>query len=557
MRRTSGSGEPPVPTPVGRILPTFFPVPSLKHKISRIAGSRAARNAGASYIAFISTSLYSLVSIPLAVSFLGKEEIGLWLIVNGIVGYLIWMDVGIGDATGRKIADAVAAGDHVETNRWWTTSMVVLVILGALTALATLAIAPFLPRLLNIAEAQRADANWLFIGGGLVAALATPIRAYPGLLLAQHRFHWVSLVQAIIPWVQLVTFFVFLKCGYGVRSYLPSLAISQACGWLIFIRQVHGQGGGFKFDRTGLEKERIRSLFAYGGSVAALGLAGAVLYSLPAMILARAGGLALVPVFAFTARGVSMFAQLSQRTTHAFYPGMQRMFVAGKTGEFRERFREVLMVTVGIGLATAGFTLVLNPTLISWLAKPDYYAGLWTNVWFAIGLIVAGVTGGFSSLLQISGSMGRMAIVAALQLVLGSIAGWFGYQYFGLPGLAATFAVVPPFCKGLYGLIRGARNCGYSIMDIGGKAIIFSTGACLLVLLGGLFVDHRALPPAASFMLAGRLLILPSWLDLTVGIVLMLLGGLLTLKHFMNLGRNLSGTNPHSVPTGNRESADS
>ena len=531
MRRTSGRTGPDPPYP-------SFPVPSLLHKISRITGSRAARNAGASYVAFISTSLYSLVSIPLAVSFLGKEEIGLWLIVNGIIGYLLWMDVGIGDATGRKIADAVAAGDHIETNRWWTTSMAVLTILGALTAVATLVIAPFLPRLLNIADAQRADANWLFVGGGLVAALGTPIRAYPGLLLAQHRFHWVSLVQAIIPWIQLVFFFVFLKMGLGVRSYLPSLAISQVCGWLIFIRQAHSQGGGFKFDRAGLAKDRVRSLFAYGGSVAALGMAGAILSSLPAMILARAGGLSLVPVFAFTSRGVSMFAQLTQRTTHAFYPGMQRMFVAGKTGGFRERFREVMMVTVGISLTTAGFTLVLNPTLISWLAKPDYYAGHWSNVWFAIGLIVAGVTGGFSSLLQISGSMGRMALVAALQLVLGSIAGWFGYQYFGLPGLAATFAVIPPLCKGIYGLIRGARNCGYSVMDVGGKATIASIGACLLVLLGGLLIDHRALPPAASFMLAGRLLILPSWLDLTVGAALMVIGGLLTLKHLRNLGRD-------------------
>ncbi len=512
-------------------------MPSLLQQISRITASRAARNAGASYVAFISNALYSLVSIPLAVSFLGKEQIGLWLIVNGIIGYLIWMDVGIGDATGRKIADAVAAGDHIETNRWWTTSMVILVILGALTALATLVIAPFLPRLLNIADAHRADANWLFIGGGLVAALGTPIRAYPGLLLAQHRFHWVSLVQAIIPWIQLVFFFIFLKMGLGVRSYLPSLAISQLCGWFIFVRQVHRQGGGFKFDRAGLAKDRVRSLFAFGGSVAALGMAGAILASLPAMILAHAGGLSLVPVFSFTARGVSMFAQLSQRTTHAFYPGMQRMFVAGKTAEFRVRLREVLMATVGIGLATSGFTLVFNPVLISWLAKPDYYAGLWTNAWFAIGLVLAGVTDGFTCLLQISGSMGRMALVAALQLLLGSIAGWWGYQYFGLPGLAATFAVIPALCKGIYSLIRGARNCGYGVMDIGGKATIASVVACLLVLLGALLIDHRALPPAASFMLVGRALIFPSWMDLMVGAGLMAIGCFLTLAHFKKLSK--------------------
>jgi O-antigen/teichoic acid export membrane protein len=355
------------------------------------------------------------------------------------------------------------------------------------------------------------------------------MRAYPGILLAQHRFHWVSLVQAIIPWVQLLAFYLLLRAGYGVRAYLPSVALSYLVGWGIWLFVVHLGEGKFRFVSAGLERERIVSLFSFGGSIALMGITGAVLSSLPAMLLTKAGGLALVPVFAFTMRGVSMLAQLSHRTSHAFYPGMQRLYVAGKTGEFSRRYKAVQGVSVAIGLATAGLALVFNPALISWLAAPEYFAGPWTNFWFAIGLVVGSLSGGFANLLQISGDMGKMALVAPAQLLMGIVAGWFGYQWYGLPGLAAVFSVGPPLCKGLYALWRGAKNCGFGVMAVGGSSLLLATAGCLVLWGGAIFLDHASLPSFSSFSFLGRQLVLPPLRDILLGISLAGFGALLAI----------------------------
>lgn len=495
------------------------------HKFKDILGSRALRNAAASYLAFVSASVYALVSIWIAVEHLTKEDIGLWLIVNGIIGYLLWMDAGIGDATGRKIADAFVKGDQREINRWWSASMAVLFVLGALTALVALGISPFLPGWLEIGEDKRADAMWLFAGGGLMAALGTPMRAYPGILLAQHRFHWVPLVQAIIPWIQLGVFYFLLRRGFGVRSYLPSLALAQAIGWGIWLVVVHRGSVRFRFDRGGLERERIGALFSFGGTIALVGVAAAILSSLPAMLLAKAGGLGLVPVYAFTMRGVSMLAQLSHRTTHAFYPGMQRLFVAGKRAEFSARYQVVLGISVAVGLATGGIALAFNPSLISWLASPEYFAGRWANFWFALGLVVAGITGGFTNLLQISGDMGKMALVGLLQLIVGLLGGWYAYQWFGIAGLAALFSVGPPACKGTYALWRGAGNCGFRPLAIGGRTLALSLAAGLLLWGGTVLLDHGTLPALGSLELMGRPLFLPPLRDFLIGFGLAAVGG--------------------------------
>ena len=96
--------------------------------LQRLKRSRALHNLSSSYLAFVSSSSCALFSIPVAVHHLSKDEIGLWSIVQVVVGYLVWLDLGIGQATGRKIADAFAHDDRSEINRWWTLSVGILAI---------------------------------------------------------------------------------------------------------------------------------------------------------------------------------------------------------------------------------------------------------------------------------------------------------------------------------------------------------------------------------------------------------------------------------------------
>lgn len=69
----------------------------------------ASKNAAASYLAFASSALWGLASIPLAVTYLKPEQIGLWAIVNALLGYLAWADLGIGPAIGRIMAPSSSA----------------------------------------------------------------------------------------------------------------------------------------------------------------------------------------------------------------------------------------------------------------------------------------------------------------------------------------------------------------------------------------------------------------------------------------------------------------
>lgn len=491
--------------------------------LQRLRESRAARNAAASYLAFISSAVCGLVSIPIAVAYLNKTQMGLWSIVFTIVGYLLWLDLGIGNATGRKIAAAVADGDEVEVNRWWTLSIGMLALLGLLMFVIALALSPFLISLLNVPIEYTGDALWLFLGMAAVSAVGMPVRAYPGLLIAQERFHWVPLVQAMIPWLQLGAFWLLLHAGFGVRSYFPALGFSQVCGWTVFVWKVHSHGFPVRVDFGGWTKTRFRELFSFSSSLAVTGIVEAVLQSLPAMLLARLGGLPLVPVYNLSNRGPSMIHSVAHRTTYAFYPNLQKLFVANEHQRFADKFRKVNQLGVWVGVIGAGLVLAGNRPLVCWLAKSDFYAGSWTNVWFACWVMIFPFVNGIADLFQLAGRMGKTAFFAMLELPVGALFCWMGYHFACLPGLAAAFAFLPLLIRGPYSLYAGPRYCGLSTWNLCGNSMIALGTGLTMVALGGSW-SASGQNSAQPFEFFNRITYLPTWREIIVGVLTVTVG---------------------------------
>jgi O-antigen/teichoic acid export membrane protein len=486
----------------------------------RLKNSRAAKNAGASYLAFVSTTLCGLFSIPVAVHYLTKEEIGLWSTMHAIVGYLLWLDLGIGDATGRKMADAVANDDRTEINRWWTLSVGILTIQGVALLVVGTALAAILPTLLGFAGGPLASTAFsLFLGLAVVSAFSMPFRVYPGILLAQERFHWVPITQAYMPWIQFGVFWFLLSRGCGVFGYMWGLAAAQISAWIQYSLQIHVFSISPRPDFNGFKRKRFNDLFAFSSNLAFFGVSRAILSSIPAIILTRFGGLALVPVYNFTGRAPGMITSIAQRTNHAFLPNLQRLYISGDRDRFRNKYREVNQLTVWISLGIASVVLAFNRPLISWLANSDFFAGHWTNLWLACGCLVVPFSGNIFSLLQYSGNMGKSGVFTLAQIVVAAPLGWLALRQCGLPGVAAVFVFLPLVIQTPYGWIRGARNCGFSGWDLCGRASISFAISIAMVLIAGAWI---ASGPASGhpIEILGRATSMPTIRELAAGITL-------------------------------------
>lgn len=455
----------------------------------RLSSSPAARNAGASYLAFISTSLWGLLTIPVAVHYLEKSQIGLWAVVNTLLGYLLWMDLGIGNATGRLMADAVAKNDKDEMDRWWTavravlwTQVLVVVILGAIFV-------PLIIDWIDVDSQLRGDAKLLLYAGIFITGFSFPIRGVTGLLIAQNRFHWTPLMQATVPWLNFGAFFICLKLGYGLKSYLVGLVVSQVATWILCYFFVKNAAYKPKWDKSGIKKARLLSMFKLSGNMAVVGLISAVVKGLPVLMLARVGGLAVVPIYQFSSRAPFLGSALVSRTYQSFYPGLMRLFVSEKKEDFQRKHLVVGRITLAGGLCGASLVLAINPFIVKLIASDDYFAGSMANMWFSVGLITFPIAGLYQILFPISGSMAKAAPFAVLKLILGVIFGILAWNELGLVGLAAVFALIP-IVDVLYGWLGGVKSCGYSYREFSPQLLVQSFLASGLVILVGTYIAN-------------------------------------------------------------------
>ena len=66
---------------------------------------RFVTNLVSSYATIGINILYTVVSIPLALHYLDKEEFGLWVLVTQMAGYLMLLEFGMSGSVARSLSD--------------------------------------------------------------------------------------------------------------------------------------------------------------------------------------------------------------------------------------------------------------------------------------------------------------------------------------------------------------------------------------------------------------------------------------------------------------------
>jgi O-antigen/teichoic acid export membrane protein len=488
----------------------------LKKHLKRLRESKAARNAFASYLAFVSTTVTGLISIPLAVHHLSSEEFGLWAVISAVGGYLAFMELGLGFASGRKMADGIVAKDKAEIDQWWTLSRVVLAAQGILVILIGLAATPVFIGVMAPDYPDQRQVWFLFTGIVLIQGLKLPFQGAEGILTAQERLHWVYLRQAIIFWVELATFSILIMSGFGLYSILWSKVGMFLAIWLLNWWLLAQSEPKLGWDSSGLRWDRFRSLFTFSFGVFGVGFLDVVVKSLPVMILGKVGGLALIPVYTISIKVSTVLVSLGKRNYQSFYPALQKMFIQGDREKFIAKYADVGLLTVASGLGISGIILCMNRTAVELLAKPEFYAGPVATAWFAVATITMPVCGLLQTPLLVAGKMGKSVIVAFARAIIAVGLCILAFLQYGIAGLAAVMALLP-LVMGAYAYFRGAKEVGCKPAELAGSIALWTFVSMTLVISGGILIHLVPATPFLTWVILGKPVSMPSWLELIVG----------------------------------------
>ncbi|NBS78439.1 hypothetical protein EBS57_01185 [bacterium] len=165
-----------------------------------------------------------IVTLPLIAAHLGKEDLGVWLLVGNLVSFVSLSDFGVGSSIGRFVA-RYRQTDPDKLPVLLSTAFGILVVITSLLLLLTLLLSGLVASLLKVPSGLVEDTRFTFLFGGGAAALLLLLRGGGGILAGHQRYgpHGTGKILEA-----LLSFFAVVMLAKADRLDLRHLAVTTA-----------------------------------------------------------------------------------------------------------------------------------------------------------------------------------------------------------------------------------------------------------------------------------------------------------------------------------------
>ncbi len=348
---------------------------------------------GTSYLLISFNTLWTLVSLPVALHYLTQSDYSLWLLVATVAGYLSMIDLGTSGAGIRLLVDykdAPAQDDYggIIKSMWALSTMQ-----AALILIAGLAGTGALVSFFELAGEQAAAFRRLWVWQVVFLALNFVFRIGNQILQAHQRMDFANYALAGSFLINLVLLVAGLHAGLGLDSFILGQGVSLvvmlaamgvACARLGLL-PARGAWGAFS-------RAQVRRVFGFGTeffliTIGTLLTTGSQILLLKKMLPTEAA-LVAVLVWSVMTKLFTLGTQLASRLVMTAGPALSEMVVRGEMERLWRRYRTMvelsLLVSAYLGLLIAlgnnAFVKIWTRQPITW---PEWNNGL-LALWFLL-----------------------------------------------------------------------------------------------------------------------------------------------------------------------------
>lgn len=342
-----------------------------------------------SFLARGSGTASSLIAVPLTMSYLGKEQYGLWMALSSLLTWMALVDFGVARGLQNYLAEAYGNDDEESAAKYMSTAFFALLgialLIGAMLA-PGLYLVPW-ERLLKVTEPALAAELRPTLAAVLVVFLARfPLNVVPQAYAAYQRTHIANVFAIAGSLLSIATLLVVIWLRLG----LPWLIL--ASGGVGLILTVANFGYLLRdlpalFPRFAqATRGTLRKLMEISTPMLLIQLGGLLINEGQILIIARGAGMEAVTDWSIFLRVFQVPVLVIAMIEGPYAPMLREAFIRGDAGWFRKTFFGLLKIKVLLTLVGALAYLVAGDWVARLLSRSA--VSLDWQVWALGGLLL-------------------------------------------------------------------------------------------------------------------------------------------------------------------------
>jgi O-antigen/teichoic acid export membrane protein len=407
-------------------------------------GSQKGRNrktvdtAATSLLARIVTIGVALASVRLSIHYLGAARYGLWATIMSVAAFLVFSDLGIGNATINRMSAALVSGDQERSLKEISSASVVLAGIAIFLAVLGVALLPVVPwdRVYNVSGRAAAEAGPSTLVYVFCFALLLPLGLVQKVQLGFQDGAIANLWLTAGNILGLVLLLVFIRLGLG----LPWLVLALAGGPL-FTTSLNWMQEFF-WSRPWLRPRRRAVDFRVGVGLGRTGLlflglqvAGVVAFSSDNLVAAQVLGPVAVAQYSVTQRIFLVLPGLVSVAAVSLWPAYGEALIHGDRMWIRRTLSRSVLVGVGATIVVSLVILASSSVVFGFLIGPSLMPPTSLMVGFAVWAALFAF-GNMVSMLLNAANVILFQLVAASAMAITSITLKIEFAHaFGVSGI--------------------------------------------------------------------------------------------------------------------------
>jgi O-antigen/teichoic acid export membrane protein len=330
--------------------------------------TRFRRNVATNYANSGVSAIVALLLTPVLAHGLGKEQFGIWVLATSLSLYVDILDIGVGSATIKYVAEYNALGEMDRVRRAISTAFTILVPPGMFALAGGVVLAHYYPSIFDIGPELAGTTTALVLIVAIPLAISIPSDTFGGTLGALQRFDLanLSLISALVASALASWLIIELGGGLialGITNAVIGLA-GQATRFFMVRRLVPGATVSIRlFDRS-----LVRPLASLSAWLAIGRSAQVAINRIDTLIVGVLLGASSAGVYAIGQKLAFAAQKLVIPGTLGFFPFASELAARSD----REGLRQALLTGTRISLAIAApVTIILivlaEPLIDAWV----------------------------------------------------------------------------------------------------------------------------------------------------------------------------------------------